>query len=123
MNTWTRSAPAALAVAAALLASAAPAEDLGDAWFEASLAGAAMGYMHETVVRDADGQVTTTVESDFTMRRGEDLVSVKGVDEWVESPDGQPLSYRQTRKMAVETLDLGPVEPPPRLEDHACRYR
>ena len=115
MNTWTRSAPAALAVAAALLASAAPAEDLGDAWFEASLAGAAMGYIHETVVRDADGQVTTTVESDFTMRRGEDLVSVKGVDEWVESPDGQPLSYRQTRKMAVETLELEVTVGPDRL--------
>ncbi len=106
LNTWTRSAPAALAVAVVLVASAAPAEDLGDIWFEASLAGAAMGYIHETVVRDADGRTTTTVESDFTMRRGEDLVSIKGVDEWIESPDGQALSYRQTRKMAVETLEL-----------------
>ena len=115
MNTWIRSAPAALAVAAALVASAAPAEDLGDIWFEASLAGAAMGYMHETVVRDADGGTTTVVESDFTLRRGEDLVSIKGVDEWVESADGQPLSYRQTRKMAVETLELEVTVGPDRL--------
>jgi len=106
LNTWIRSASAALAVAVVLVASAASAQDPGDIWFEASLAGAAMGYIHETVVRDADGQTTTTVESDFTMRRGEDLVSIKGVDEWIESPDGQALSYRQTRKMAVETLEL-----------------
>jgi hypothetical protein len=106
LNTWTRSAPAALAVAVVLVALAAPAQDPGDIWFEASLAGAAMGYTHETVVRDADGRTTTAVESDFTMRRGEDLVSIKGVDEWIESPDGHALSYRQTRKMAVETLVL-----------------
>jgi hypothetical protein len=106
LNTWTRSAPAALAVAVVLVASAAPAEDLGDIWFEAGLAGAAMGYIHETVVRDADGRTTTIVESDFTMRRGEDLVAIRGIDEWIESPDGRALSYRQTRKMAAETLEL-----------------
>ena len=112
---WIRSAPAALAVATALLASVATAEDPGDTWLEVSLAGASMGYVHEIVLRDADGQTTTTVESDFTMRRGEDLVSVNGVDEWVESPDGQPRSYRQTRKMATETLELEVTVGPDRL--------
>ncbi|MCK4409194.1 MAG: transglutaminase domain-containing protein [Candidatus Eisenbacteria sp.] len=115
MNTWIRNAPAALAVAVTLLASAALADDLCDTWFEASLAGATMGYIHQTVLRDADGQTTTTVESDFTMRRGEDLVSINGVDEWVESPDGQPRSYRQTRKMALETLELEMTVGPDRL--------
>ncbi|MFH1865993.1 MAG: transglutaminase-like domain-containing protein [Candidatus Eisenbacteria bacterium] len=106
MNTWMRMAPAALALAAVLLASPAPAENLSDVWFEATLAGAAMGYMHETAVSGEDGQVTTTLESDFTMRRGADLVAVKGLDQWIESADGQPVSYRQTRKMAVATIEL-----------------
>jgi hypothetical protein len=74
-----------------------------------------MGYLHEMVVTGTDGQLTTTLESDFTMRRGGDLVAVKGIDEWVESADGLPLSYRQTRKMAVETLELEVTVGPDRL--------
>ncbi len=94
---------AALVAAAALSAAAAEETDL---WFEVTLGEAPMGYTHEFVTVGDDGQVTTTVQSDFTMRRGEDLVSVKGTDEWVESADGRPLSYRQTRKMAAATLEL-----------------
>jgi hypothetical protein len=81
LNTWTRTAPAALAVAAVLLSLPAMADEFSDTWFEATLAGAAMGYLHETVVADDDGQMTTTLESDFTMRRGESLVAVKGLPE------------------------------------------
>jgi len=98
-----------------MLAAAGPAAETSDVWFEATLAGAVMGYLHETVVRSEDGQLTTTLESDFTMRRGEDLVAVKGIDEWIESADGLPLSYRQTRKMAVETLELEVTVGPDRL--------
>lgn len=101
-----RTAPAALAVVAALLVTPASAESQIDVWYEATLAGAAMGYMHETAVGDEGGEVTTTLESDFTMRRGGDLIAVKGLDVWVESADGQPVSYRQTRKLAVATLEL-----------------
>lgn len=115
MNTRTRTAPAALALVVLMLASPGPAAETSDVWFEATLGGAAMGYLHETVVRGDDGQLTTTVESDFTMRRGGDLVAIKGIDEWVESVDGLPLSYRQTRKMAVETLELEVTVAPDRL--------
>jgi hypothetical protein len=107
--------PAALAVAAALLAAPALAEDLSDYWYEATLAGAAMGYLHEIVVSGDDGQVTTTLESDFTMRRGGDLVAVKGIDEWVESADGAPVSYRQTRKLSAKSLELDVTVGPDRM--------
>ena len=115
MNARIRTAPAVLALAALMLAAPGPAAEVSDVWFEATLAGAAMGYLHETVVRSEDGQLTMTVESDFTMRRGADLVAVKGVDEWVESANGLPLSYRQTRKMAIETIELEVTVAPDKL--------
>ena len=115
MNTWRRTAPAALALAVAVFVSPALAQDSGDIWFEATLAGAPMGHVHETVIDGEDGRTTTTLESDFTMRRGTDLVAIKGLDEWVESSDGRPVSYRQTRKMAVETLELEVTVGPDRL--------
>ena len=110
-----RTAPVALAIAGVLLATAATAEVLSDVWFEATLADAAMGYVHETVEGGEDGLITTTLDSDFTMRRGKDLVAVKGLDVWVESPDGEPVSYRQTRKMSEQTLELDVTIGPDRL--------
>jgi len=115
LNTRIRTAPAVLALAALMLAAPGPAAETSEVWFEATLGGDAMGYLHETVVRGEDGQLTTMVESDYTMRRGQDLVAIKGIDEWVESADGLPLSYRQTRKMAVETLELEVTVAPDRL--------
>jgi hypothetical protein len=115
LNTSTRIARAAIALAVLLAAGASTAEELSDVWFEATLAGVAMGYLQETVVVGEDGQVTTTLESDYTMRRGGDLVAVKGLDVWVESADGTPVSYSQTRKMAVETLELDVTVGPDRL--------
>jgi hypothetical protein len=105
---------AAVVLAAVLLSMPASAENLSDDWFEATLAGAAMGYMHEMVISE-NGQVTTTLESDYTMRRGGDLVAIKGVDEWVESSDGRPVSYRQTRKLSSRTLELDVTVGPDRF--------
>lgn len=106
MNNRMRTARAAIVVSVVLLATTASAEDVSDVWYQATLAGSPMGYMHEITVSGEGGQVTTTLDSDFTMRRGEDLVAVKGLDEWIESADGSPVSYRQSRKMAVATIEL-----------------
>ena len=103
---------ALLVVAALVVACAAHAEPLSEVWFEATLVNAPVGYSHATVVVRDDGAIVTTVESDFTMRRGDEVVSVRGTDEWVETDGGTPVSYSQTRKMAIETLELDvTVEP------------
>lgn len=99
---------APLLVAAAMLASTVPArsEQMSEAWFAASLAGTPVGYTFEAVEHTIDGHIVTSVESDFTMRDGDDLVAVRGVDVWTETPDGKPLKYEQRREHPTSATEL-----------------
>ena len=85
-------APAVLALAA-VVALAAPADANRELWYEATLSGDYMGHAHESVVVEDNGTITTKPVSDMTMRRGEELVTIKGTDVWVESADGVSISY------------------------------
>lgn len=105
---------AALVLIAGVLQASLTAEE-GESWFEATLGGAPMGFLHQTVTVRDEGMIATHVASDFTMRRGDELVAVKGTDEWTESAAGEPVEYRQTRKMALETHDLQVTVDPGRL--------
>jgi hypothetical protein len=97
-----------LMLAAAMLVSTAPArgEQMSEAWFEASLAGAPVGYTFEVVEHTVDGHIVTSVESDFTMRDGNDLVAVRGMDLWTETTDGKPLKYEQRREHPTSATEL-----------------
>lgn len=115
MTKRRRTAAAALAAVTAMtLASPTFAADR-DLWFEVSLGGSSMGHMHEVLTVGDDGMLTTSLTSDMAMMRGDELVSVKGTDVWVESPDGTPVSYMHTRKLAMETIELDVTAEPGRL--------
>jgi hypothetical protein len=99
-------ATALVSLAAAAGVTAAAEAEARDVWYEVTLGGAPMGHVHETVSLEDGGLIATRTVSDFTMRRGDELVNVKGSGEWRETLGGSPVSYSQTRKMAVETHDL-----------------
>ncbi|MBN2564983.1 MAG: transglutaminase domain-containing protein [Candidatus Eisenbacteria bacterium] len=104
-------------VSTGAVSDAAAAEDAEarDVWYEATLGGAPMGHVHETVSVDEDGLLVTLMISDYTMRRGHELVVIKGSDEWRETVEGDAVSFSQTRKMAVETQELDATVDPGRV--------
>jgi hypothetical protein len=114
LNRLRYSAPAIAALTVVLVAAVTSAATR-DIWFQSTIGDEFMGYTHETVVEGDDGLVTTSLESDLGVQRGDELVSVIGTDVWVESADGTPVSYEQTRKMAARTMTLTVTVDPGRL--------
>ncbi len=87
------------------LASSAGAAVLSDLWFETSLAGSPVGYMHEEVRTEATS-IVTSVESQIVVERMGKPVLIDGRERWSETLDGEPMSYRSTNRLAVEETTL-----------------
>ena len=92
-------------LAALILAVPASAEVLSDLWFETSLAGSPVGYLHETMRIEATS-VVTEIESQIVVKRMGKPVLIDGSEHWAETPDGTPLSYRSALRLAVEETSL-----------------
>jgi hypothetical protein len=92
-------------LAALFLAASAEAAVLSDLWFQTSFAGTPVGYVHETTRTEATS-VVTLVESHIVVKRMGRSVLIDARERWSETPDGDPLSYRSTQRLAVEETTL-----------------
>ncbi len=98
----------ALAVTTALVFLAAPVRSVSprELWYEWTLGGVPVGHAHVTAGSDGTGAVVTVAESVLEMLRQGESVRVEVYERWTEAPDGTPVAYSSTRKLAQEVTSL-----------------
>lgn len=105
MRGWLGAALAA-ATMVAVAGTVAAAESPEESWFRLTIGGAHVGYTHRIVEPAPDGGTVTRVESAMVVMRLGDELRLTSAEEWTESADGRPVSYRLTRDMGMEETEL-----------------
>jgi transglutaminase-like putative cysteine protease len=100
---FTRRAPLALAVCAAL---ALPALCRGQApvesWYWCGFGDARLGRVREVRQTDANGLVTTDVEIHLVVTRGGDVATMDVSESWLETGEGAPVRFQGRRRLSAE---------------------
>jgi len=95
-------------LAVVLLAAVPAGAEPGEYWYETTIDGASTGYVREWVEEDADAQGNRVSGSYTRMMamRGRQLVRVELSESWVETQDGNPVTYHLTSRVSSETREL-----------------
>ena len=93
--------PALLGLIVGQAASGAP-EDY-DRWFTISMDGQRAGWMHKSQAT-AEGRVTTTSQMSFSLRRGEELISIRYDTTLFETVSGQPIRAVSRDEIGAEPV-------------------
>lgn len=75
-----------------------------DRWYILEMFGGKVGWMHSTVTTQGE-QVVSKSTMEFRLKRGAANVAMSMQTEFVESPDGKPLSMRSVQKFGAIAID------------------
>ena len=76
-----------------------------DRWFTISMDGQRAGWMHMSQAT-AEGRVTTTSQMSFSLRRGEELISIRYDTTFVETVSGQPIRAVSRDEIGAEPVTI-----------------
>ena len=76
-----------------------------DRWFTISMDGQRAGWMHQRRAT-AEGRVTTTSQMSFSLRRGEELISIRYDTAFVETVSGEPIRAVSRDEVGAEPVTI-----------------
>lgn len=94
----------ALAFVAAPLVASQPTKVIQDHWYTLLMQNERAGWMHVSVV-EADGQTTTESSMEFKVARAGTTISIAMTTNFVETPDGKPISMSSKMKLGNQPTE------------------